>query len=191
MNIFVLDMSPEISAKHMVDKHVVKMPTESMQMLSTNLDYFGIQSPYKPVMLNHPCTIWARQSYENHEWLLEHCLALCKEYTARYGKTHAVENTFNQYWDELHQQTLYAHWPTIGLTPFAIAMDDAYRVEQNKEEDDFSFAIRSYHNYYCYGKNHIANWKIPEHKPDWFEKKYFKRKKTTNVKRISWPPRRD
>ena len=70
MNIFVLDMSPEISARHMVDKHVVKMPTESMQMLSTNLDYFNIQSPYKPVMLNHPCTIWARQSYENHEWLL-------------------------------------------------------------------------------------------------------------------------
>ena len=35
MNIFVLDNSPITSARMMIDKHVVKMPTESMQMIST------------------------------------------------------------------------------------------------------------------------------------------------------------
>ena len=40
MNIFVLDESPVTSAQMMNDKHVVKMPTESMQMMSTILSFF-------------------------------------------------------------------------------------------------------------------------------------------------------
>ena len=35
MNIFKLDDDPVISAQEQCDKHVVKMPTESAQMLST------------------------------------------------------------------------------------------------------------------------------------------------------------
>ena len=35
MNVFVLNESPELSAQEQCDKHVVKMPTESAQMLST------------------------------------------------------------------------------------------------------------------------------------------------------------
>ena len=35
MNIFALDMSPKSSAQMMMDSHVIKMPTESMQMMST------------------------------------------------------------------------------------------------------------------------------------------------------------
>ena len=34
MNIFVTDPSPTISARHLPDKHVVKMPLETCQMLS-------------------------------------------------------------------------------------------------------------------------------------------------------------
>lgn len=41
MNIFVLDKNPIRAATMMIDKHVVKMPTESFQMLSTNLHWFG------------------------------------------------------------------------------------------------------------------------------------------------------
>ena len=37
MNIFVLNEDPIKSAQQMVDKHVVKMPVESLQMISTCL----------------------------------------------------------------------------------------------------------------------------------------------------------
>jgi len=53
MNIFCTDKSPVVSASNVIDKHVVKMPLESLQMMSTIADYLGFDSPYRPVMLNH------------------------------------------------------------------------------------------------------------------------------------------
>ena len=43
MNIFALDMSPKTSAQMMLDQHVVKMPTGSMQMMSTIATHLGIE----------------------------------------------------------------------------------------------------------------------------------------------------
>ena len=40
MNIFILDKNPIRAATMMLDKHVVKMPTESFQMISSNLHWF-------------------------------------------------------------------------------------------------------------------------------------------------------
>ena len=89
MNIFALSKSPSQSAIEMLDKHIVKMPTETCQMLHTNILYIEYiekhgkeptlnelkvfhwhnDSPLmKPAMLNHPSTIWARQSLDNFEW---------------------------------------------------------------------------------------------------------------------------
>ena len=39
MNIFVLDKDATAAAYYMCDKHIVKMPTETMQMFCTNLDH--------------------------------------------------------------------------------------------------------------------------------------------------------
>ena len=47
MNIFILDEDPTECAKLMINKHVVKMPTESMQMLSTIANHLGFDSPYR------------------------------------------------------------------------------------------------------------------------------------------------
>ena len=93
MNIFALSRCPIESAQQMINKHVVKMPTETCQMLHTNAlfkeytDRYG-QEPtlaqlkqyhedtdsilMKPAMLNHPSTIWARQNNDNTMWLFEH-----------------------------------------------------------------------------------------------------------------------
>ena len=40
MNIFALSECPVESAEQMIDKHVIKMPTETCQMLHTNALYF-------------------------------------------------------------------------------------------------------------------------------------------------------
>jgi len=39
MNIFALSANPTIAAQEMLDKHIVKMPTETCQMLHTNVLY--------------------------------------------------------------------------------------------------------------------------------------------------------
>ena len=71
MNIFVTDPCPIKSAQNLPDKHVVKMPLETCQMLSIIYSpwYYGCGvlhrangEPYKTergAFRNHPCTIWA------------------------------------------------------------------------------------------------------------------------------------
>ena len=120
MNIFVLDDSPITSARMMIDKHVVKMPTESMQMISTITTHLGFEAPYKPVMLNHPSTIWARESQDNFQWLLDHCETLCEEFNLRYDNIHSVEIAMKEFYPTFME--VKSCLPNIGLTPFAVAI---------------------------------------------------------------------
>ena len=109
MNIFVTDPSPYVSAKCLPDKHVVKMPLETCQMLSIVCSHkwghgYGELhringEPYKTskgAFSSHPCTIWANESLTNTWWLLKHGLALCAEYTHRYGKVHSCQKTLEE-----------------------------------------------------------------------------------------------
>tara|TARA_R110002020_G_scaffold32427_3_gene99771 strand:+ start:18103 stop:18603 length:501 start_codon:yes stop_codon:yes gene_type:complete len=163
MNIFVLDKEPTIAAKHVLDKHAVKMPLESLQMMSTIADHLGFDSPYRPVMLNHPCTIWARKSRQNFLWLWEHAGSLCEEYTSRYGKTHKCELTMNDYnhvWIEVVDSL-----PDTGLTPFAIAIADNMFCRQVEGFDKMS-TVDKYRQYYIHDKKRIATWR--KNKPSWY-----------------------
>ena len=179
MNIFALSECPVESARQMLDKHVVKMPTESCQMLHTNSLYFLFWNCHgrepslkelkkfhkeshfsylmKPAMLNHPSTIWARQNKSNYMWLYNHALALCKEYTYRYGKVHGTEkrvlDSFTFDYDENE------------LTPVSIAMANVYRLP--KEKHTWDFVIRSYRHYYLEGKWRFAYWR-KNRRPEWY-----------------------
>ena len=109
MNIFVTDPSPYVSAQVLPDKHIVKMPLETCQMLSIvcsekwghgygelhRLDGQAYKTE-KGAFRNHPCTAWANESLTNTWWLLTHGLALCAEYTHRYGKTHSCQQTIEE-----------------------------------------------------------------------------------------------
>lgn len=168
MNIFILDNKPIQIAKVLMDKHIVKMPTESMQMLSTNADHLGFSSPYKPVMLNHPCTIWARTSKDNFQFLLDQTDALCKEYTIRYGKKHKVETTLLEYQDAW--QSVLDVLPDIGLTPFAVAINKDMNCRKLDGFDDMS-TVDKYRNYYIEDKWWFAEWKTQE--PEWWPKNHY------------------
>ncbi len=101
MNIFVTHPCPIQSARNLPDKHVVKMPLETCQMLAIIYSdwYYGVGKlhkvngqPYatkRGAFRKHPCTIWAAAHYGNLSWLITHGLALCDEYKARYNKTHS------------------------------------------------------------------------------------------------------
>lgn len=113
MNIFVTDLDPEVCAQNLDDKRVIKMVLESAQMLSTAMNICGGKGPYKTTHVNHPCTVWVRTSRANYYWLLNHFLALCCEYTARYGKTHKCQDFFSKFNQNAHLI------PNGDLTPFA------------------------------------------------------------------------
>jgi len=217
MNIFALSKNPAKAAQQMIDKHVVKMPTESCQMIHTNALYFQYLAKYgeepalrelkqfhacsqsklmKPAMLNHPSTIWARQSYANFDWLYEHGLALCQEYTYRYDKSHG---SFDRILDvNIHAKLTYRHnYPHSGLTPVSIAMDDSYRIDldeysqRNPNWTGWDFVIASYRHYYLEGKWRIAEWRN-NRQPEWFPanwvaKKYNVGIRAYNAKKPKYP----
>lgn len=140
MNIFVLDIEPSICAMLHKNKHIVKMPLETAQMLCTTLYHYGVEVPYKPVHKKHPCTLWAGESRENFEWLCQLGIELCKEYTRRYKKTHA-SLTVIEYCKEFSFLL-----PSSSLTPFAQAMP-----VDCKHPDP----VTAYWNYYSNHKQHI------------------------------------
>ena len=100
MNIFVTNRCPIQSARNLPDKHIVKMPLETCQMLAIIYSdwYYGVGKLYKSdgtpyrtshgAFRNHPCTQWAAANQYNLAWLIAHGIALCNEYTARYNKRH-------------------------------------------------------------------------------------------------------
>lgn len=159
MNIFVVHENPIIAARSLCDKHVVKMIVEGCQMLSTihrMASSHVLHAPvelYKQSFMNHPCTIWARESVDNYKWLTYHTHELSNEYTHRYGKVHKAHDMtkwfiFNIPYIIKKQQ----------LTPFAQAMPDKYK---NK------CAIQAYRDYYIHEKARFAKWKFTE-PPQWF-----------------------
>ena len=149
MNIFVLCLNAESCAKYHTNRHVIKMILESAQLLC------GVyikttpetEVPYRLAAshLNHPCSIWARESLENYTWLLMLASELCAEYTYRYGKTHKTQ--------EVIEKLLIIDPPNIpskGRTPFAMAMPDEYRCKN---------AVEAYNTYYKQEKRHLFAWK--------------------------------
>ena len=108
MNIFVTDPDPIQSAQNLPDKHIVKMPLETCQMLSIIYSdwYYGVGKLYKSdgtpyrtshgAFRNHPCTQWAAANQYNLAWLIMHGIALCDEYTLRYDKIHTCQDVIHQ-----------------------------------------------------------------------------------------------
>tara|TARA_Y100000389_G_scaffold48997_1_gene44583 strand:- start:3782 stop:4354 length:573 start_codon:yes stop_codon:yes gene_type:complete len=174
MNIFPIEEGeyrpcPIKSAQSQCDKHVVKMIVESGQMLSTvhrmldgdvemrrsksgkrivkywKLKGYREDLLYKAVHMNHPCTVWSRESSSNYRWHYEHFIALCKEYTYRYGKVHRTEKLLG-----LELGLLPKNIPVADYTPFKLAMssnpecmfpDDpvkSYRMFYQTKQDRFS-----------------------------------------------------
>ena len=153
MNIFILSDDPTEAAQAVIDKHAVKMPLETAQVLCTISHDLGTEAPYKPTHRKHPCVLWAAESLENWTWTLKHGLALCDEYSRRYGKRHASETVLH--WLETSEGKPEAR----SLTPFAQAMPEAYKRTN---------AVDAYRAYYLGEKASIASWKAPAAPPSWW-----------------------
>ena len=125
MNIFFLSLDPDEAARLHCDKHVVKMILETAHLLYTA--HWVCESPvpegaYRKTHPNHPSSRWIRESLANYAWLCRLGMALCAEYTHRYGKVHKTQP---------HLEWLSTHSPVglvdIGWTLPRLAMPDEFK----------------------------------------------------------------
>lgn len=159
MNIFAVSADPVVAAQMLCDEHVVKMPLESAQMMSTVWhQHHGrkkIPSPvYKVSHPHHPCTLWVGATTMNYRWLYQHAVALVAEHKTRYKR------------EALHKSYAIIHAlrdpppgvPVGPLQPFALCMPDKYRNPLDP--------VESYRNFYLGEKMGFATWKFCE--PPWW-----------------------
>ena len=175
MNIFVLDDNPIKAAAAMDCVRVPKMVTESAQMMASALRRHGATdeqmpltkagTPYKGGYAHHPCTVWAGESQINFLWLGLHAIALCGEYTKRFGNEHACNRPI------LRMMKLHRVIPNGELTPFALAMPDEYRPRGSSDdvlymEAEGDDAVKAYRAYYH--SKQFAKWEKGTPAPDWW-----------------------
>ena len=156
MNIFLLSIDMKKCVQMYVNKHVVKMILEHTQILFSVHHVCGsineeFEIVYKLTHKNHPCNVWARKSLANYMYLIELTLAICEEYTYRYGKVHKCEAYVRQMKENL------PILDDIGFTIPAQAMPDEYK--NTDENITFEDVIESYRKYYINDKKHIFAWK--------------------------------
>jgi Pyrimidine dimer DNA glycosylase len=154
MNIFVLDLDIRKCARYHCDQHVSKMILESAQMLCTALNKQGFQTPYRSTHVNHPCVLWVEESYDNFQWLTKLAKALNAEYRYRFRKV--VDHKSIPVINEVSS----VRYQSCGLTPFAQAMPDQYKVPGN--------AVLAYRRFYAAEKLSFARW-TRRRVPSWIE----------------------
>jgi len=155
MNIFYIHEDPIVAAQMLADDHIRKMQIESAQMCCTAHWATGSEAPYKKAHLNHPSTIWARQSVQHYKWLVQHGLEICREFESRYGKRHATQNILE--WCEKNVPNI----PNSEFKEPPLCMPDEFRVGST---------IEAYRNFYVNDKIKIKglDWKKqPNKKPLW------------------------
>ena len=164
VNIFIVHADPVVAAQSLCDKHVVKMPLETAQMLCSVWHRYGYgdKVPYKEAYKNNPCTVWAGDKNPNYNWLWRHGMALCKEYTKRYSKVHKC------------QQVIEAVKPftRIWLLPFIMDNEESRFIAHPQcmpyEYKAANNPIEAYRNYYRGAKAKFARWDKGTPAPDWW-----------------------
>ena len=182
MNIFALSTDPIEAAQMQCNAHVVKMIVESAQMLSTAhrmLDGRLTKAPsksgktmvkawvlpddredvlYKAVHMNHPCTVWTTKSDMNYNWHYAHFVALCDEYTYRYGKVHATDTLLREKLAIMPKNIKYG-----DMTQFALAM------KSNPECMHPNDPVRSYREFYQTKQGRFKMAWTKREVPEWFK----------------------
>jgi hypothetical protein len=164
VNIFYLDDDPELAARALCNRHIVKMVLETAQLLCTVLHAFNVsdlqwrmQIPYKLTHPNHPCTLWAGASSDNYTWLLLHGLFICEEYTKRYHRKHASEQVI-QWCDEA------SLWTVLPRMSKEFSSPPQCMPERYKRSDP----VKAYRAFYIGEKASFARWRPLSSPPSWW-----------------------
>jgi len=162
MNRFIINYSPDLIARDLCDKHVVKMPLEEAQMLCTVVrkydpDFADRHNLYKAVHQKHPCTIWAGESRANYNYAFTLWDYMCNEYTHRYGKHHASQRLF----DALSDGIMCV--PEGDLTPHPECFSEHTDLKSGK-----AWPLDSYRKFYMTKQRRFKMVWTKRPVPDWF-----------------------
>ena len=161
MNIFALSRCPMQSAQWLDDIRKNKMILESAQMLSTAVRVLSPDtdlSVYKVAYMNHPCTIWARQSRDNFKWLLSHMSHLFLQKDGLH-KSASLLTDFQKYADS-------GYFSSEGLTPFANCARNLERGVDYSDVKNVHKAYRMYMNDRWKENNITLTWRWGR-EPEW------------------------
>lgn len=165
MNIFKTHTCPILSAKDICNKLVIRMPTETSQLIATAFSLEQLSSTDCPKNKDgtnrkhfnpkHGSAIYTRNSFGNFLWVLYHGLALCEEYQVRYKKRHfnhdfliwAQKNSGLIQFDKTEEEPIY------------LAMPDKYKTYPQ----DW-MCYRAYIN----GEKTYSKWPSIDKIPSWF-----------------------
>ena len=166
MNRFLINYSPELIAQDLCDKHVVKMPLEEAQMLSTvlrqaNPEYADEHGLYRVAHAKHPCTIWAGETRANYMYACELWQYMCMEYTHRYGKHHASERFAHAFIQGVR------HIPDGNITPHPECFSEHTDLKSGKP-----WPIQSYRQFYQTKQHRFKMVWTKRDVPYWFEQEY-------------------
>lgn len=144
MNIFVTHPHPGMCAQVLDDRRLVKMVLETAQLISTTWhEVTGRHLGYLPTHVNHPCSVWARSSFENLTWLVHHGEALLTEYTRRYERMHASSAVIQCSADRLPELFKMKRLP-VERTPFVNCARSTARGLDFTHVEDVHEAYRQY-----------------------------------------------
>lgn len=145
MNLFLLHPNPWESVRHYNDKHVVKMITETAQLLSTAMYVLtDEQYGYKPTHKNHPSNVWVRESISNFKYTVILLEAIIVEHHIRWPKNrHKYQSAKNV----LRTARSFDHFPSdikIEFTELRLAI--------NKDVEYSGVGFKAYQEFYSIAK---------------------------------------
>ena len=112
---------------------------------------------YKAVHMGHRCTVWTMTSVCNYMWHYRHFVALCDEYTYRYGKKNLTDTLLR---DILRNPP--ENIPQVERTPFELAMG-------SNPECMMDDPVESYHAFYQTKQDRFTMEWTKRPVPEWFE----------------------
>jgi len=173
VNFFHTDEDEQKCAEDACDQHVVKIPTEVLQALVQALRNSDCPDHVLPLNKSgsihrggyphHPVTKWCAGARDNFNWAIRYGLALCHEYTFRYGKVHFCEAGLAH----IHAKRLcrYIKRGKLRKPTRCFKEHDDLR-DTNKWTDVFE----AHREFYKRDKATFARWEKGREPPDWWDK---------------------
>lgn len=113
---------------------------------------------YKATHINHPSSIWIRQSAVNYFWAYDHFVALCNEYTRRYGKIHLTDRKLSTLLIIEPLNIPRGNENSHTLPP--CCMPDEYKITD--------CPVTNYRYYYAFAKTKMHKW-TNRQPPEWIK----------------------
>jgi hypothetical protein len=176
MNVFILDVDPNKSARHYADGDIPRAIQHTAQLLSTAHAEIGgkiLLSKNVPdavlyphtAHIYHPFAVWTRDTKVNYWWMWRFMFALTNEFQLRFSNMHRYAR-FDAPRAYEHGKTLVEQLRTLpvglkgdDLTDFPNCVPERFQGES---------LVWSYREYYRTIRRSTADWSPPRIAPAWF-----------------------